>query len=94
MHIEYIIGTIAASCTTVSFLPQAIKVIRTRDTSGISLAMYLIFSIGVAFWLTYGIMIANAPIIYSNIITLSLALVILYVKLCNGPTERPSIRLE
>lgn len=79
-----IIGYAAASLTTVSFLPQAIKVIQTRDTQSISLTMYILFSIGVCTWLVYGILIVNLPIILANAITLSLASVILYFKI----TER------
>lgn len=79
-----IIGYAAASLTTVSFLPQAIKVIQTRDTKSISLTMYILFSVGVCTWLVYGILINNLPIILANAITLSLASVILYFKI----TER------
>ncbi len=79
-----IIGYIAASLTTLSFLPQAIKVIKTRDTKSISLIMYVLFSIGVAMWLAYGILLNNLPILIANAVTLALALVILYFKL----TER------
>lgn len=80
MTLASLIGAIAAFCTTISFLPQAIKVVKTRDTSGLSLAMYIIFSGGVALWLVYGLMIGDAPIIFANAVTLSLALVILYMK--------------
>lgn len=80
MTLAGLIGAIAAFCTTVSFLPQAVKVVKTRDTSGLSLAMYIIFSGGVALWLIYGLMIGDAPIIFANAVTLSLALVILYMK--------------
>ena len=48
------IGYVAAFCTTVSFLPQAIKTIQTKDTSGISLYMYALFTVGTLFWLIYG----------------------------------------
>jgi len=79
-----IIGIIAATLTTVSFLPQTIKVVRTRHTYDISLSMYIIFSIGVCFWLIYGILLGKYPIIVANIITLCFCLVILWVKLRNG----------
>ncbi len=49
------LGYVAAFCTTISFLPQAIKVIKTRDTESLSLAMYVIFTFGVGLWLAYGI---------------------------------------
>jgi MtN3 and saliva related transmembrane protein len=78
---DEIIGYMAASLTTLSFLPQAIKVIKTRDTKSISLIMYILFSIGVALWLLYGILLHNLPILIANAVTLALALVILYFKL-------------
>lgn len=76
-----ILGFIAAFFTTVSFLPQAIKVIRTRDTRSLSLAMYSIFTIGVALWLAYGVYREDGAIIIANIITLALALIILITKI-------------
>jgi MtN3 and saliva related transmembrane protein len=78
--IEEFIGYAAAILTTSSFIPQAVKVIKTKNTQGISLIMYVMFSIGVALWLIYGIMLKNIPIALANSITLSLALVILYFK--------------
>ena len=81
MNIVTIIGFIAATCTTISFLPQVLQVIKTKDTKGLSLSMYFTFTIGIFLWLIYGIMIANFPIIIANIITLILALTILIMKL-------------
>lgn len=77
------IGLIAASFTTLSFLPQAIKVIKTKDTAALSLMMYSIFTLGVAFWLCYGLLIKNKAIIIANLITLCLAVCILGVKIHN-----------
>jgi MtN3 and saliva related transmembrane protein len=76
-----LIGTIAACLTTSSFLPQAVKTFRTKDVSGISLTMYGCFTAGVALWLVYGILLMAWPIIIANIITLSLALSIFFMKL-------------
>lgn len=70
----------AAVFTTAAFAPQAVKTLRTRDTRGISLAMYTMFSFGVAGWLTYGILVRSLPIVLANGLTLSLALLILSVK--------------
>lgn len=78
-----LIGYIAATLTTVSFIPQAIKTIKTRDTSGISLAMYTIFTTGVSFWLVYGILLKNPIIITSNAITFILSGSILLIKVGN-----------
>ena len=79
-----IVGSIAATLTTIAFLPQAIQVIKTKSTRDISLVMYLVFTIGVAFWLTYGILLGAAPIIIGNIVTLILALIVLLMKLKHG----------
>ena len=78
-----LVGFTAAFCTTIAFLPQAIKVIRTRDTSSLSLAMYAIFTLGVALWLAYGIIKNDWVIIMANVITLLLAVVILCTKVVN-----------
>ena len=78
-----LVGFTAAFCTTIAFLPQAIKVIRTRDTSSLSLAMYAIFTLGVALWLAYGIIKNDWVIIMASVITLLLAVVILCTKVVN-----------
>ncbi|MEM9937480.1 MAG: SemiSWEET transporter [Pseudomonadota bacterium] len=76
-----VIGLIAAILTTASFVPQAIMVVRTRDTAGISLVMYIMFTIGVAGWTSYGLMIGSVPVIAANVVTLVLATIILVMKL-------------
>jgi MtN3 and saliva related transmembrane protein len=76
-----IIGYIAAFCTSMSFLPQAVKVIKTRDTASLSLSMYSVFSFGVAMWLAYGIIINDIPMILANVVTLFFALIILTLKI-------------
>ena len=75
------IGFAAAFCTTAAFLPQAWRTIKTRDTTGISLWMYVIFTTGVFLWLAYGVLIDNFPIIVANAVTFTLACTILYFKL-------------
>lgn len=75
------VGYMAAGATTISFIPQAWRTIQTRDTSGISLGMYVVFTIGVLLWLVYGIFSNNFPIIAANVITLGLALTILVYKI-------------
>ena len=77
MSISTIIGLLAAVSTTSSFLPQAIKTIRTKKTSGISAGMYSIFSFGTLLWFIYGIMGIDWPIIIANGITLIFACIIL-----------------
>lgn len=78
------IGYVAASLTTLSFLPQAIKTLRTRDTKGISLGMYAAFTVGVACWFFYGLVLGSWPMIVSNLVTLGLSSVILGMKLRYG----------
>ena len=77
------LGYIAAFLTTVSFLPQAVLTIRTRKTDEISFWMYLLFSLGVACWLGYGVILSNIAIVVANTITLLLATTILTIKTIN-----------
>ena len=76
-----LVGTIAAVMTTIAFIPQAYHSYKTRDLSGVSLPMYSIFTLGVALWLGYGLLLGDWPLIISNAITLGLSLVILILKL-------------
>lgn len=75
------IGTIAAILTTLSFLPQAIRVIKTKDTSGISLVMYTMFVTGVLCWLIHAILIQELNLLFANAITFVFASIILYYKI-------------
>ena len=82
--IEFImsyIGFFAAFCTTIAFLPQAIKVYKTKSTKDISLYMFLIFTIGVLSWLIYGLIINDLPVILANAVTLILSFFILIYKI-------------
>ena len=78
------IGYLAASLTTLSFVPQAQHTFRTRDVRGISLGMYSVFTLGVALWLAYGLALRAWPIVGANAITLCLAAAILAMKLRYG----------
>jgi len=78
-----ILGFTSAFLTTFSFLPQAIQVIKTRETASLSLAMYSIFTLGVGFWLVYGIMKGDSAVIVANIITFILSATILSIKVYN-----------
>ena len=75
------IGYVAACLTTMSFVPQALHTFKTKDVSGISLAMYSAFTLGVALWLLYGLLLRAWPIVIANVITISLAVIILMMKL-------------
>ena len=84
MSLATLVSAVAATLTTVAFVPQALHVIRHKETRAISLYMYIAFATGVAFWLAFGIMIMNWPMIVANSITLALALMILAMKLRYG----------
>ena len=79
-----LIGSVAAVLTTVSFVPQVWHSLKTRDVSGISLGMYSVFTVGVALWLVYGLLLWSWPLIIANSITLALAATILGLKLRFG----------
>ena len=79
-----LIGYCAAALTTIAFVPQTIKTIRSRDTRAISFWMYAAFTTGIAFWFVYGLMLGSWPIIFSNAITFLLAVTILAMKLRYG----------
>ena len=76
-----ILGFAAAILTTASFLPQAIKTIRTKDTSGISLFMYSLFALGTLLWFLFGLFSNNMPVMIANAVTLLFACIILIYKI-------------
>jgi MtN3 and saliva related transmembrane protein len=76
-----LVGSLAATLTTLAFVPQAYRSYKTRDLSGISLPMYSIFTLGVALWLVYGLFLMNWPIIIANAITFALSAMILVLKI-------------
>jgi len=79
-----IIGLIAATLTTVSFLPQAIHTFRTRKTEGLSLPMYIALTTGVFLWFVYGLYLHSLPIILANSVTFIFASCILILKVKHG----------
>lgn len=81
------IGYVAAFLTTVSFLPQALKTIKTRNTEGISVLMYLCMVAGVFCWLLYGIALGDMALIVANALTFTFALPILLIALSNRRTR-------
>lgn len=81
MVLSEIVGFIAAILTTLAYLPQVIKTWKSKSAADLSLGLFSILTTGVFLWLVYGIMIGNAPIIASNIITLLLTGSMLYFKL-------------
>ena len=85
MDVVTLIGFLATLCSTTSFAPQAWKIIRSRDTSSISARMYVVTVVGFAFWLTYGLMKSEWPLIVTNGICLLLSGFILVMKLLPPP---------
>lgn len=79
-----VLGYTAATLTTCSFIPQAIKTIKTRNTTGISVGMYATFTAGVVLWMVYGMIIGSWPVIVANAITAPLAAIILILKIKHG----------
>jgi MtN3 and saliva related transmembrane protein len=88
METSDILGYLAATLTTVSFVPQAWRTFRTKDVSGISTKMYSVFTLGVAVWLAYGIVLGEVPMIFANSTTLVLACAVLVMKLKYGKRAR------
>jgi MtN3 and saliva related transmembrane protein len=85
---EIYIGYCAAFLTTFAFLPQAIRVITYKKTEDISRNMYIMLVLGITFWLTYGILKKDLPIILSNSVTLAFSCIILYYKLTEERRNR------
>ncbi|MEI7941586.1 MAG: SemiSWEET transporter [Candidatus Riflemargulisbacteria bacterium] len=81
MQTYTIVGILAGFLTTISFLPQAIKVWKSRSAKDLSLIMYICFSICVCLWMAYGIMLHELPIIIPNFFALILSLFILSIKI-------------
>ncbi|HET19289.1 MAG TPA: hypothetical protein ENO16_01595 [Chromatiales bacterium] len=79
-----IVGILAATLTTVAFIPQAVKTWKSRHARDLSLGMFLIFTLGVICWLAYGVLIGSWPMIIANTITTGLAGSILFFKLRYG----------
>lgn len=79
-----IVGTLAATLTTIAFIPQAVKTWKSRHARDLSLGMFLLFTLGVICWLAYGVLMGSWPIIIANAITTGLAGSILFFKLRYG----------
>jgi len=75
-----IIGFAAGTLTTISFIPQVFKIVKTKHTGDISLGMFVMLGTGIFLWLVYGILISSLPVILANIISFILALIIVIFK--------------
>ena len=80
MNTTTMVGFFAGFLTTISFLPQVVKTWKTRSASDLSLGMFSVFSVGVLFWLVYGFLIQEPPMIIWNSVNLILVLAILVMK--------------
>ncbi|HET8745575.1 MAG TPA: SemiSWEET transporter [Ramlibacter sp.] len=90
MQTSDVLGYVAATLTTVSFVPQAWRTFRTKDVRGISLKMYTLFTLGVAAWLAYGIVLGEVPMMVANSATLLLAIPVLVMRVrYAGAAARP-----
>ena len=81
MNTTIMMGYFAGFLTTISFLPQVVKTWKSRSASDLSWGMFSVFSVGVMFWLIYGFLIQEPPVILWNSVTLALVLAILVMKL-------------
>lgn len=86
MNKNYIalIGLIAGICTTLSFLPQVIKTMKTKQTKDISLTMYIVLAAGLCTWIIYGMLIESLPVIMANVFSLACAVTVLILKIKYG----------
>jgi len=82
-----VIGGLAAAASTSSFAPQAWKIIKTRETKGISVGMYGITVVGFALWFAYGLLLGQWPLIFTNSVCLLLSAFILAMKILSPRTR-------
>ena len=81
METTDLLGYVAGTLTTAALVPQVWRTFRTRDVSGISLRMYSIFTIGIAVWLAYGVLLREMPMVLANSLSLLIACAVLAMKL-------------
>ena len=80
MDLATVLGTVAGVLTTAAFVPQVVKTWRSRSARDISGVMFAAFSLGVALWIVYGVMVRSAPVVVANSVTLLLAVAVLVMK--------------
>ena len=85
------LGNASAILTSVAFVPQVLKILKTRNTSGISLGMYALFVIGVSGWLWWGFLVGARPVILANALTLALSSAVLVLKIRSVLLGRESL---
>ena len=84
MNYVNIIGFIAGTLTTIAFVPQVIKIWKTKSAKDISLGMFVILCTGIILWIVYGILVKSLPVVVANATTLVFALSILVLKMKRG----------
>ena len=92
MNAVSVIGAVAAMFTTVAYVPQAYKTIKTRSTASLSLPTYLMLFVGTCLWEVYGLMLGDYSIIFTNLVCGLLGSVILYLKLVEKPGTDAEVR--
>ena len=83
-NLAELIGIIAGLLTTVAFLPQSVKIWRSKSAKDVSLAMFVCFCAGIVLWVIYGFMLGALPVILANVVTLCIAATILVFKIRYG----------
>jgi MtN3 and saliva related transmembrane protein len=84
------LGFAAGALTTIAFIPQVYRIVKTRSAHDISWLMFGLFSVGIGLWLWYGVRAGAWPLIVANTITLTLAVTILYLKWRYGRDPDPT----
>jgi MtN3 and saliva related transmembrane protein len=77
-------GVVAGLCSMARFVPQIIKLVRTRDASGISLRMYAVTTFGFICWTIFGALSDSWPVLTANAVCLVLVITILILRLRFG----------
>jgi MtN3 and saliva related transmembrane protein len=80
MNLLQLLGLAAGTITSITFVPQVIKIWQTKSAKDLSVAMLMLLLLGVAMWLTYGILVKDIAIIYTNSMVMAMGLLMLYFK--------------
>lgn len=81
MKLAELLGLAAGTITSVTFLPQVVRIWKTRSVKDISMMMMLLLIIGTSLWLTYGLLMKDTAIIYTNVMVLAMSLIMFYFKI-------------
>jgi MtN3 and saliva related transmembrane protein len=84
------LGLIAGTCTTLSFLPQVVRTLRSRHARDLSAAWLLIFGLGTALWLTYGLLKPDVTVAAANGVTFALVATLIVAKYTIKPLDEPA----